>query len=427
MYKYSRLLLLLFTALLLLMAGCDDRGRNIPTVTELEGWSVDPTDRVFSTDDGTYAWVNPPDTAEFLMQNLNERAQLAMQVYIPKVATAPLFKPVPTLLLLAPQEGKDSYFRDSEILAIVEEMTATGEIQPMRIVMIGNDDYVGGNFYGNSYGGGFYDRVLGDAMIEKLENNFPGFINDPSKLGIGGVGQGAYGAFRTTIQNPGMYGSVSAVDGPLDFDGSTGSGGFIALLDTLMVEQTALDSTSLSTIERDDVAAGNPVLRMFVGGSIAFSPHDTLLSYFVTAGTGKVTLLGRMQMADSTTLNTSLNPASGQILDLHFHFPFYFSSAAATAPTRHDPTWDRWMANDLDVLKNAAASDPLESVKMWIATTPQTRFGFNDMTRSWIMTLEADGYVAGSDSLQVVTYEGYDDLPAQGSEYMYDLLRQILK
>jgi hypothetical protein len=416
MTKYITCVLGLFLILLIAFGGCDDRGRNLPPAVSVPENGVNPENHVFSTS-------QVEDEPNLLFQIRNPFGILFMETFIPRQSLGEP-KPIPTLILLAPENGRDSYYFEHGLFQLAQEMIASGEIQPMMIVCVGNDQTFGGYFYGNSYGAGFYDRVLGPEMVDYLSNFYPWFINSPDKMGIGGIGEGAYGAFRAAIQNPGIYGSITAADGPLDFDGPGGGGGLIPLIDSVRLnEQPNLDpqyfknSPTAPNNPGFDTASTNPISRMFVGGSIAFSPHDTNLTYSLTfpnPSTISLTVLSRDQISDSTTLMPNI--IDQQNYNLHFHLPF------DSTFTLYQPTWNRWLANDLERLHNASPTpQPLANVDIWLATTDQARWGFDDMTVSWMRTLRGLGYV-----VEDYPYEGYEGNPAEGGEYVYDLLRQML-
>jgi len=227
MFLFRRFVVCASLAILVLLSACDDRGRNIPTAegssSTLSG--IFPDQHVFSSD-GTV----PP---QLLTQLRNRFALADMTVYQPEVIFNP-GRPVPVLLLLPPEGGNENYYLDRGLERLADEMIASGEIQPMLIITIENDPTFGGFFYGNSWPAGFYDQVFGYGMLDYLATKYPGLnlaVADQQKFGVGGLGQGAYGAFRAAIQNPGLFGSITVLDGPLDFDGSTGSGGLIPLMD----------------------------------------------------------------------------------------------------------------------------------------------------------------------------------------------------
>lgn len=412
MFTYTRLAVAALLLVLVVLAGCDDRGRNVPSRPDFVEWEVDPTNRVFS--DSTTP-VTSPMEPELLFQIRNDIAVLEMETYIPPEAFT---EPVPTLVLLAPEGGGDTYYLEHGLLQIVEEMTATGEIQPMIIVMVGNDPTFDGYFYGNSYAAGFYDRVLGDKMIEKLSFLFPSFIADPAKIGIGGIGQGAYGAFRAAIQNPNTYGSISAVDGPLDFDGANGSGGFVPYMQQVVTLQGLTPANFRTAF--DSIATDEPT-KLFIGGSLAFSPHDTLLYYTLNL-LGDIgepvtkNITQRFQrLSDTATLIRSIIGPDDD--NMHFHLPFDGTGNPYT------PIWNLWLANDLERLHdNASVSQPLTGVNVWIANSRQAKLNFGDQTASWIETLRDDGYAP-----EVYNYSGYEGYPATNGKVVYDLIRKMLK
>ena len=79
------------------------------------------------------------------------------------------------------------------------------------------------------------------------------------------------------------------------------------------------------------------------------------------------------------------------------------------------------MRNDLATLLGDAGAGALDGVNQWIATSPDAHYGFHEMTMSWVSTLQANGYAP-----EVYQYDGYDDKPAVGNEYVYDLIREML-
>ena len=136
--------------------------------------------------------------------------------------------------------------------------------------------------------------------------------------------------------------------------------------------------------------------------------------------TREIRINTRFQFGDSTTLVSTL--LQGRELgllsdqaDVHygFHLPFDQTMAVYT------PTWDRWMANNLDVLMGDGSA--LDDVPMWFGTTPQAEFGYHDMTTGWINTLRTSGH----DPI-VYQYSGTLSHPATSNAYTYYLLREML-
>ncbi|MEE9463987.1 MAG: hypothetical protein V3W14_00250, partial [Candidatus Neomarinimicrobiota bacterium] len=420
MNRYFQLVIVSLSLILLLAVGCSDRGTNAPDTPKeqlVEQWGVWPEgDHVFTEDPND---PNSPVQLRFQIRNRNGIQE--MGVFIPQEAINE-GKRVPLLVLLPPMfEGK-SFYLDHGLLELAEEMTASGEIQPMVITALGSDQLFGGYFWGNSHPAGFYDGIIADphpnGLVGWLTNTIPFIIDSPAKRGIGGVGMGAYGAFRAILKHPGVYSSISVSDGPLDFDGAGGNSGMINLFDDALAEQ-GLAPTDFQLL---DSARAWPVSSMMIGGALAFSPNDTAVFYTISisgagGGTRDTVIIDSVhQRSDSTTLDTLV--VKGDMGNWDFHLPF----DSTLQP--YAPIWSLWMENNLDSIHDADTStlgSPLDGINMWIATTPDARFGFYDMTQSWISTLQDRGYTP-----EVYNYGGYDGKPASENEYTYDLIREML-
>ncbi|MEW5995462.1 MAG: hypothetical protein AB1744_13850, partial [Candidatus Zixiibacteriota bacterium] len=125
----------------------------------------------------------------------------------------------------------------------------------------------------------------------------------------------------------------------------------------------------------------------------------------------------RFKMTDSVTLIT--NVVKIDQFDFDFHLPF--DSTGQVYPL----IWNMWLDDNLEqILADSSAINPLDSVKMWIATTPEWQFGnYREQTLSWIETLRTNGL----DSLiEVYEYTGYPGNPATDNRYIYDVMREML-
>jgi hypothetical protein len=292
MNVFVRILVLATILALVVAAGCSDRGtNNPPPVTIAEGGPLLMTHVFFN---------------ELILQIKNQFQILEMVAYEPRVSFPPSaggeLRPVPLLILLPPQ-GKDHYFYFNHGLQqIADELIAKGEIQPMLIACVSNDLVFGGYFFAGHFpGAGDWDAIVGQNLIDHIES-FGLTIVDPDKRGIGGVGMGAYGAFRAAMLNPGTFTSVSAVDGPLDFDGSDGNSGLIDLFGPALTEQGLLGQATWN--DDFDSASVWPTSNLLIGGALAFSPHDTALTLDITMTINGpiVEILARDTIADETTL-----------------------------------------------------------------------------------------------------------------------------
>ena len=421
MRKFIAIVGLLILAALLAVS-CSDRGTNVPDAPKedvIESWAINPlANHVFTQNPD-----DPTGSPQLLFQVKNRDHIQEMTMYVPRAAYPPPtgeLKPVPLLILLAPQFGSKYFYFDHGLLQIAQELLAEGKIQPMIICCLSSDQVFGGYFYGNSYPAGYYDDIIAapddQGLVAFLNGQYSNLINSASKRGIGGIGLGAYGAYRAILKHPGMFSSISVADGPLDFDGADGSSGLMSLFDVALQEQGLTPATFPTNF---DSSTAWPVSSMFIGGGLAFSPHDTLLTYDLRIiGIGSQTkdttdILSRWTLEDSASLISNIIKEDQGSWE--FHVPFDGSGNV------NSDIWALWMRNNLDSLLAGAGAGVLNGVNQWIGTSPNARFGFHEMTMSWVSTLEGDGYTP-----EVYQYNGYEGNPAQGSEYVYDLIREML-
>ena len=416
---YSALAFLFIMALL--VAGCSDRGTNVPNTPkeDLVGdWGIHPL--------GNHAFAPPDSSSQYspqlLFQVRNPDDIQEMTIYIPQVAMpAPTgeSRPVPLLVLLPPQDADKYFYLDRGLFEVAEELLASGEIEPMVIACLGNDRNFGGYFFGNSHPAGFYDDIIAtpDSMglVAFLTNLIPAVIDSPDKRGIGGVGMGAYGAYRAILKHPGMFSSISVTDGPLDFNGADGNSGLMDLFDDAIAEQ----GLTPATFNQYDTSAFWPISRLFIGGALAFSPNDLDVTFNIIKRAGdtqrEIVVLGRTQrvVADSSTFITDIIKEDWG--DWDFYLPFDGSG------NPHSEIWPLWMDNDLEALLTDAGAGALDGVDMWFGSTSDAKWGYYDMTQSWVTTLTNNGYTP-----TVWQYGGYEGHPATEHQYMYYVIRKML-
>jgi len=406
MAKYLRFFVSAAVLAIALISGCSDRGTNYEPTDIIEGGILVKT---HSFDDA------------LLMQIRNEFQIMPLTMYVPDVSipyiTGPEPKQIPMLVLLPPQDGDQYFYFNHGLRRVADELIASGEIEPMAVACISNDWVFGGYWFAGNYPpGGKYDDLIGGDLIGFLYDScFIYGINDPSQRGIGGIGQGAYGALRAAIKHPGTFSSISVVDGPLDFDGGAGHGtGLIGLMDSVFTfEQPGLtdDDTFRSGF---DSSSTHPISRLFIGGSVAFSPNDTALDleieYLEDSITRRITIVGRHEIQDTISLIDHIVRADAN--DFDFHLPFTWSQRP------YEPIWNMWIDDNLE---NLMTGGEFIGVDLWVGTSPETRFGFHQQTMSFVQTLQDNGY-----SPSVKTYTGYDGFPASSSQYVYELLRDML-
>lgn len=419
MRRYLKFTFPLLILTLLIAAGCSDRGTNIPTKTE--------SDFIRTPQDFKVSPNSHDFDPELAFQIRNQFRLLEMAIYIPDVALpAPYgpFKQVPLIIMLPPQDADQFFYFNHGLQQIAEELIASGEIEPMIIACITNDKVFGGYFYAGHFpAAGDNDALYGDALVRFLSENYPVF-DAPSQRGIGGVGMGAYGAFRASIMHPGTFTSITASDGPLDFDGVDGNTGLINLFDDALAEQ-GLDA---STFKNFDSSGVWPLSRMFIGGGFAFTPHDTAVTAFSIEvatifdpssplGFSQVKTISideTLQRSDSTTLISGI---VRQEPPLGFHLPFDGNGNI------YLPIWNIWLDNNLEKVLAAANPGSLAGVDIFVATSPEARHGFHDQTLSWIntMTNSPNNY-----PVTVKNFSGYDGNPATHAQYLHHILRDML-
>ncbi len=439
--------IILLTGLALILAvatGCDNRGTGIEP--------LDLGD--LAQDAGVDHSFDHPFTPDLTLQPKNQQELLHGASVWPPTAVDARY-PMPMLILLAPEGGDEFYYFNAGLAELYRELIAAELIQPMLVFCLANDQVFGGYFYGNSDAAGKYDSIFHyekapageepDNLLDVLHWRYPATIELATKRGIGGVGQGAYGAFRVAIKNPDLFTSISVTDGPLDFDGATGSGGLINLFDNALAEQHAFyalnpkldgdDAALPFNFRRDfDSSYTMPISQMLIGGAFAFSPNDSV-EYFrrvdttyvpntdiILSTTMRLTNVVQYRISDTLTDSSTfiddmmIATPRTRNLDLDFHLPFdgYL--------TRNDAIWDLWMRNNLEDMHTAALGDPLTGVSMWFGTNRSSRWGYYDMTQSWIDHLQP----IYPSMIQIHEYSSAAGDPDIGDENLYDILRRML-
>ena len=395
--------------------GCEDRGTNVPAISSLDGGAPWPTaDHIFSPE------------LRWLLSNKIE--QLPAWVYFPQVSAPPplgLSRPVPLLILLPPQGANKFYFAQHGLQELLREMIADGTIQPMVVACPSNDPAFGGFMYagGSNFGNnprppsGNNDAIFSRQLVDWLRTvtDFA-ILESQQKTGIGGIGMGAYGAFRAALLSDAVYGSISVTDGPLDFDGDSGivfGNGLVDLFKDALMEQNLLNGN----LQNFDSSSAWPISNLFIGAAYAFSPADTVIFDRKTASgpppVYKVDSTYGFVDSLSPTLITGFNSPNGTRFD--YLLPF-----TADGNAYPDIWMNYWLTENLEDLIDSS-TNKLNGVNLWFATTTESKLNYYQQTQSWINTLGAY-----NDSIVEKRYEGIPGNPASGSQYVYDLLREML-
>ena len=415
----SRLLAGALVIALVLVSGCTDRGHNPePEIFGDSGVLTQPTGHVFF--------------GEFLTQIRNKERLGFWTAYAPYVqqwGPPPVYNPpqkLPLLVLLPPHGGDQHYYFNHGLAQIANELLQEGLIEPMIIFSLGNDQVFGGYWWGGDNGGsGNYDTLIGGTMIDFIYTITGQDVFDSTRgmTAIGGIGTGAYGAIRAAIMHQDRFGSVSALDGPLDFDGADGSSGIIDLFDDVLNEQGTFGQSFYT--DSLDTAGSNHLTRFIIGGSLAFSPHDTLVfpvvDSFSTGVTVTVPDSVRYKIQGTQTLVSSIVNQGDVTYDYDFHLPFDENGQPFSAAD--EPIWDLWLRNNLEQLwADSSAGTGLAETDFWLGWSRDfDPRGFNTMTQSFESFLRAQGF-----DPDTLSYEGYEGNPAVGDEYLSWVLREIL-
>ncbi len=432
--KLYKIVSLITLSALLFVLGCSDRGVN----SDKDSYKL--SEGSYFTKQGAHVFHD-----ELVFQIKNKFQQMPLSGYWPKAAfpieAGGEFKPVPLLVLLAPQDGDENFYFSHGLKEIADELISKGEIQPMAILCVPNDKIYGGYFYaGSAPAAGLYDSLIGDELIRFAEEEFfVTTIRDKAHRAIGGFGMGAYGAYRAAMLHPDKFGAVSGVAGPMDFDGADGNSGFKPLFVEALAEQGITGQNLQDNfLQLDDKTLFGPwhLSRLFVGGGFAFSAVDTLITYTDSIKTDPSTGLEKLEyyLVSDFTLDTTVFPSSSRIsfpgyavppnafkFNSDFTYSFYlpFDNVGDVV----DTVWSLWLNNNLPTLF-AANPNVFDGVNLWIGNSSESTFGnYYEQTNSWVSTLRNSGVPI---SITEFDISGYDGHPAINDQYVYDYLREML-
>ncbi len=310
--KIIFVLSVLLTAVLI--CGCTDRGDNI----------VRPNYGVRNGFQGAFTLRTGHMESRFLafsmFDNVYKQPLIDIKVYVPK--EYPLDNetfPHPVLFLLSPFKGSAQYYLNHGLAQIADRMIESGEIEPMLIVCIDGSHGYGATFYGDSWAGGKYAAAIGREDGSTIDGSIYDYIKGNLKTdtsrsawGISGFDIGGYGAMRIAIEYSENFGSVSAVSAPLDFDGASGTGGFVEQF-PLIVARLQAEGVDFKDM---DTSSAYPMRTVVMGAACSFSPHADYINpiWFGEEPWSEDTVY----FDDTLTLFTP----EGQFSSVAFHLPF---------------------------------------------------------------------------------------------------------
>lgn len=375
--------------------------------------------------------------------------------------------PYPVLYLLHPFDGDENSFSRAELTRVMDEMIASGEIQPMIVVQTNASTVYGGSFYMNSAGTGNYSTMIFKELIDYIERDpitSYNVIYGRRSRAIGGLGMGGYGALRIALENDSLFSSVSALTGAVAFEGDGAIfKGFIdrpKFIDKMFLENGLLLGISV----RPDV--GDP-FRIFVE-----TPCTTLIRV-VPIQSFAQTVADTCIRGTDTTIRINNVPAAGTLIQdsviqyLHYkkylkpdsakpYTRLFFAMAAAFSPRQpgdsdslyfnitqkptdpgltlpvnylrkvEKPVWDRWMAYDVHTL---IINNPnkLDTLPVYLDAAANDDFSFNLQVEALDKTIRTLRVYHPLYDYSFETYSGYSDLPARQQTFLYDRLRKVLK
>jgi S-formylglutathione hydrolase FrmB len=324
-------------------------------------------------------------------------------VYIPAGYDFQLIGPrYPTLYLLPGFDGEPSfnfeygnetYYLAASIAKVAARLIASGEIKPMFIVMPDASIPYGGSFYANSTLAGKWQDMMSVELVHKIDTISLNNYRQGSRLrtlaaresrAIGGHSSGGYGAIRMALTNDSLFNSVSAIDAPLDFNGSGSFGGIKELFNAYLAESGI---TTDSLYQAADTAGfrADPYKVLFYSMAATYSPAP----------------------------KTSTKGLGNLLISL----PFDYQGNVVQS------VWDNWLANDLyGWLDNTAYQNVLKDQHLYFETSNSDRYFFNTQTQKFLEKLTTLGISYGS--AQFTKYEGSN---AQSRTFLYDRLENILK
>jgi S-formylglutathione hydrolase FrmB len=262
-------------------------------------------------------------------------------------------QPYPVLYLLHGYGGDEQYFHGLYGVAnLLDELIASGKIEPMIVVTPDATNNLGGSFYtnspiigtGQSYAGLMQDFITNEVvpMVDSLFNTIP----DRAHRGVAGHSMGGYGAIKLAMLRNDLFNSAASMSGPLAFWGSNPiSPDFDGILELLPAVYQENGFNPLDTIITGDTAAfyhigpgnGKRVTNMMFAMGAAFSPRDpanpdtTYAHYFSTG-----------------------------FVNGYIGLPFDVTGQVV------DSIWNMWLANDVTALFAAGYGGVFDSTALYI-------------------------------------------------------------
>lgn len=414
--------LMAFALVAFLLTGCTDKTKNNPTAPNYKNG--------VTYGNGFSSWaILFSSMADSVMSETGFKPAL---IYMPPDYDPdnPSARRYPVLYLLPPFGADGGYYFEHGLADVADRLISEGKIKPMIIVSFDGRSALGGSFYVNSarqgnfftamykdttFPGVIWNKLVGTVHEQTIENlpapnllsiidgTYP-TIQDRRCRGIGGVGMGGYGAFMSAVKTD-NFSSVSAIDAPLDFDG-TGSGGFLHLFTDVT---DAFSDTSWAA--NMDTSRSEPAKTLIISAAAAFSPQETEIGidsvYVNTLGMHVVS-----HVVDSLT-----DDMTSYLPKYRVHLPFDSNAALNTF------IWDKWMENNIDYLYlyEAVDAEHFRTMSKLLMKSNAAYFHYDEQMDAFSSFMRANDI-----SYEEKTFTLPGGVHANVDYQMYDLLEDIL-
>ena len=286
-----------------------------------------------------------------------------------------------------------------------DRLIATGQIQPMIIVMANCKSNLGGvipagSFYVNSPSpnsdpsqslNGKFESFYVHEVMKYVEDNLK-VRKEKNYRAIAGHSMGGYGAFRIAMDYDTMFSIVGSLSGPLSFQLFSVASippGPLTLSDQIFAIN-GIDSTTYRDLSYE---SADELTTMCFAMAAAFSPHDSAdtdsTSYFQVTPTG------------TTPYGVDL--------------PFDSTGDPITS------VWNIWIENDI---RTRYEDDPtaLDDMDVYVDCGDADEFAFNEQSRDFY-----DALASGPGDRFFEEYSGGGYSPADNSAYLYYRIEKLLK
>lgn len=396
MRKHTFVLLTLVAGLLL-FAGCGSE-TDLPTAPSVDKGTIVPVADPFAT-------------------ALNGNVDSFYYVYLPPGYDANRTEGYPVLYLLHGFGGNENYFVALfSATDVADKLISDGDIDPMIMVIPSGKNLLGGSFFTDSQ----HPAVnASETHIINLIAAVDGAYNTdatPAGRGIGGTSMGGFGAMNIALNNPGVFGSVSSLAGPLSFLGGQLTPGDTS--DDAYTGISALLPRVLVETGYGDYLADNPAGDPAVFRQMVYPTSDRIITSFMFAA------------AAAWSPTDPNNPGPTTFGQLPNGDPIGVDLPIDQTGAIYTPVFeDRWIANHDPVNRlqtQGASIAPAAGVAVYLDAGEGDDLGFN-----FSQAFFAGAYATAFGQPPVINnsngyentgdpYPGYGDVPNPGADIPAD-------